>query len=260
MKKLFSASSAWLWLLTLGCTVTVRAMVVTDLYQAEVPLVAQTEELREKAMQEGLLQVLRKLTNNPLIEQNPIIKANVQRADYYVQEFHYAAPTMASSEYQLQIRFEKADIDRLIKKAGLVAWGENRPAILVWMTEENGTQMNIIGNETAGPLFNQLKAAGAQRGLAFIFPFMDMSDLTQVTVEDIATPSLPTLQRVSKRYSPNALLIGRVRYEGNIVRSEWQLICDNEQWYFKSEQSSLTETVSTMTSQVGQTLAHKWVG
>lgn len=89
----------------------------SNLYKAEVSLAAQTEDLKEQAVREGLLQVLRKVTNNPQIEMNRVIKASLRRADYYVQEYNYSIPTPASAEYIIHISYEKEDIDRLLKKA-----------------------------------------------------------------------------------------------------------------------------------------------
>ena len=75
------------------------AVKVSSLYQAEIAVASQADDARVQAVKDGLLQVLIKMSGDPAINANPDIKQSLQRADYYVQEFSYSAPTTASSQY-----------------------------------------------------------------------------------------------------------------------------------------------------------------
>src|SRR5262245_51008662 len=130
---------------------TALAVKVSNLYEVELPVISQSQDIKEEAMKTGLLQVLIKLTGDPLIEKNPLVKSSLQKADYYVQEFGYSSANASSSTYLIRIRYDNNSINRLLKKAGIVYWGEIRPLILVWLAftnKENATE--IIGNETHG--------------------------------------------------------------------------------------------------------------
>jgi len=124
------------------------AVKVSSLYQAEVSVPTQMDDDRKQAMQRGFLQVLVRVSGNPQIEKNPMIKDSIHRADYYVQDFSYSSASTSASEYLLQIHFDKKDVNRLLRRAGVAYWGENRPLILVWLTATNNQHINeIIGIE-----------------------------------------------------------------------------------------------------------------
>src|SRR5579863_7566366 len=80
---------------------------VSSIYEADLLVATQSEEERAQAVEQGLEQVLIKLSGDPLIEKNPAIKSSVHKADYYVQEFSYASSTTSSSQYLLQIYYDK---------------------------------------------------------------------------------------------------------------------------------------------------------
>src|SRR5262249_26353497 len=103
------------------------AVKVTHLYQAELSVAAQTEDLKERAAQAGFAQVLKRLTGNADIEKNSLLKEGLKKAGYYVKEFRYLLPTAASSQYTVQIYYDMADVNRLLQKAGVARWNENRP-------------------------------------------------------------------------------------------------------------------------------------
>src|SRR3982750_884414 len=83
-----------LWISVLSvlflCSKAVFAIKIADLYQVELPIIAQSQDMKDEAIKTGFLQVLIKLTGDPLIDKNPLVKISLQKADYYVQEFSYS--------------------------------------------------------------------------------------------------------------------------------------------------------------------------
>src|SRR3990167_4757246 len=144
---------------------TAFAVKVSSLYQFETPVVSQADDVREEAVREGFLQVLIKISGDPEIAKHPVIKPNLKRADYYVQEFSYSAPT-SSPYYLLRIRYDRDDINRLLKKARLPFWGENRPLIMAWVAFTNSKNFaEIIGSENPGSILRTMRQESKKNGL-----------------------------------------------------------------------------------------------
>ncbi len=238
---------------------TAWAVKMTSLYQAEVPVMTQTDADREQAIKQGLIQVLIKVSGDFAIDKNPVIKSNLKRAAYFVQEYSYQ-PTN-DSQYILQIRFSKSDIATLLKKVKITTapLNEERPLTLVWLVYSKGEQSEIIGNESPGNLLTIMKQRGKSYGLPLIFPMMDMTDMDKVTVLDVHKPDISLLQAAGKRYAPDALLIGRIDESDNMFRSEWQLVLGGNQWNWIISNEKIDNIIATVLSQVSQTLAKQYV-
>jgi len=232
------------------------AVKIASLYQAELPVASQSEDTKSRAVKIGLLQVLIKISGDPDIGKNLIIRTSLNKADYYIQEYSYSAATTDSSHFMLQIRYNPTDINRLLKKAGIAYWGENRPLILVWLatvSPQKGTE--IIGNEAPGGIYAAMTQQGKKYGLPLIFPMMDVADVSQVSPADITQMATSVLQDAGKRYAADALLVGRFGQQDNVYQGEWQLILGNNKWEFTSSGTTPEEAIGAVMSNISQTLA-----
>jgi hypothetical protein len=238
-------------------TVTnVYAVKLVSLYQAEVPVISQTSDMKEQAVRDGFLQILIKISGDTQIDRNPVIKAGLRKADYYVQDYSYSAESTSDSQYLLQIRYEPQDINRLLQQAGVPVWGEIRPLVLVWLVvEDNQNQADIIGSESPSDIFSEARSEAKKFGLPLIFPMMDVDEINEVSASDVKEMSLSILKEASKRYAPDALLIGEVDVSNHGVQSKWKLVKNNTQWNWKLEGKSTLEVISLIMNQVSNTLA-----
>ncbi|MBV9576054.1 MAG: DUF2066 domain-containing protein [Gammaproteobacteria bacterium] len=233
----------------------VFAVTVSSLYQADIPVVSQADDLREQAVKDGFLQVLIKVSGNPEIEKNPVIKYSLQKAAYYVQEYTYSLPTTTSSEYVLQVRYEPNDVIRLLKKAKITYWKESRPLILVWLaatTKDRETE--IINNDATDDIFKIMKGQGKKYGLPLIFPLMDMKDMDLVSVDDVSHMTIPILKEATKRYAPDAILIGKLQENEATTESEWELVLHDKTWNFTIADQSTQNVIANLINQVRKTL------
>lgn len=250
----------WWVLMAVSMSLPAYAVKLDNLYEAEVSVPSQAADARSAAIQEGLLTVLIKITGNQAINTVPLIKTNLKRADYYVQEYGYSQPTVNSSTYTLKIRFDKDDVDRLLKQAGVVTWGETRPLVMVWLSVTDADhQATIIGGETPGPILDAMKKEGNRYGLPLIFPVMDMTETNQITPDQINLASLSLLTSVSQRYAPDAMLIAQIQPSAAGFDSQWTLTLRNQQWGFKISAASLQEVMTTAMHQVSQTLSENYL-
>lgn len=250
MKKLWLLI---LMLLVLPVTAT-YAVKVSSIYQADMSVSSKSEQEKEQAVQQGLALVLSKITGDPNIVNNEVIKAELNKAEYYVQELYYSAPTASSSTYTIHVRYEKYDLDRLIKKTGVTALGEARPLTLVWLAVSKGDEpAEIIGNEMPGDLLDLMKQKGKQVGLPMIFPMMDVEDISHVSPEDVMSLSKDKLKDASKRYLPDAVLIGDIKQNDDLIESDWQLNLGDQQWKWTISGKTQDEVFKSLMMQLSQT-------
>lgn len=234
---------------------------LSNIYQVEVPLASQTEDLKEQAIQDGFLQVLVRLSGNPNIDTNPVIKENLNRADYYVQDLTYSNVTTSSSEYNLQIRFDVNDINRLLRKAKIAVWNTDaRPLTLVFLAISNLHDQTIIVNNAApGNAFNVLSKASDQLGLPLIFPMLDIDELNGISTNDIKAMVVPTIKNAALRYSPDAILIGSMDETPTGWESQWELISNHTRWQWRITDKSGEGLLKTALKQSVLTLSKVYV-
>lgn len=220
-----------LWLaLFLGWT-PAYAVKVTTLYEVQVAVASQAADARAEAIREGFQDVLVKLSGDQNIAANKLIKASLNRSDYFVQEYSYSAPTVNSATYTLNIKYNESDVKRLLRKAGVVGWGTARPLILVWLATINDKhEVDILGVETAKDTLEKFKRQGQRYGLPLIFPVMDVTDMDKITSDNITSVAMTEVKDASKRYEPDAILVGTIEYNNDEYQGRWNLVWNNKAW------------------------------
>ena len=233
---------------------------VTDLYQVELPVSSQSEEARTSAINIGFEQVLIKISGNPSIMNDSMIRSNFKKAETYVQEFSYLPLTHSKSPYLIRIHYNSEDINRLLKNAGVPYWGANRPLILIYLVVTNKGEMpEMIGHEASPSFLDMIGQQSKIYGLPLIFPMMDMTDINQISTNDIMTLTIPSLKEASKRYSPDALLVGHMEEGVTGFQSEWRLMLDHNQWDFAINGQTAQSVIASLMNQMSQTLAGHYV-
>ncbi|MFZ2315156.1 MAG: DUF2066 domain-containing protein [Gammaproteobacteria bacterium] len=232
------------------------AMKVSNLYQAEFTVTSKTADERGEVAPVGLLSVLMKLTGDSRVTANLDIKDSLNRAEYFVSKYYYFLPSADSSQYRIQMNYEPADVNRLLKRAGIPFWGVERPLILVWLVVNDKQHTEeIIGSESADDVVSMIKRKASRFGLPIIFPMMDVEDMHQVPASDVVNMNVALLRQAGSRYAPNALLIGRLDWVNNEYQSIWELATDKQQWRWSSADKSVDALLDTVLGQVVQTFA-----
>jgi hypothetical protein len=207
------------------------AVKVTTLYEVQMSVASQAADARAEAIREGFQDVLIKLSGDQNIASNKLIKDSLNKSDYYVQEYSYSSPTVNSATYTLNIKYNEPDVKRLLRKAGVVGWGSARPLIIVWLATVNDKrEVDILGVETPTDTLEKFKRQGQRYGLPLIFPVMDVTDMNKVTSDNITSVALSELKDASKRYEPDAILVGTIEYDNNEYQGRWNLVWKDKAW------------------------------
>lgn len=239
-------------------TLAVHAATINSLYHADVPVATQSTEERAKATQQGLAQVLIKLSGSRQVIDNPTIKAKLTAAENLVEQFGYER-SQIDKPYLLQLDFDPKAINHVLQAAHVSVWGQNRPLILAWVEYEVPNKPAEIISDPNHDIIIALKQQAERRGLPFVVPQMDVTDLSHVSVNDIVTMQIPILANAAKRYGNDAMLIGRIfqlangRYSG-----QWKLVEGTNQTAWETDGDTLPNVIAAVVDRAADTLASQY--
>jgi hypothetical protein len=200
-------------ILCAGLVATSQAARVDGLYAATVPVVDGSPESLQAAYAEALRQVLVKVTGRR--------DAGVQMAGGFGDPQRLVQQYRRDSSGALWAQFDAAAIRGGLDAAGQPVWGENRPSTLAWIAYDAGDgERDILGSEAASrtpaagtvdSLRSDLLEAAAGRGVPLLLPMRDSQDLAAVAFADVWGDFSERVRAASRRYRPDAVLVGRAR-------------------------------------------------
>ncbi len=234
------------------------AVQVHSIYQAEIPVATQSDEDKLQAEQDALAEVLIKISGNShLLENNPNLSSNLKNADNFVEDYSYSTPAGApkSARYLLFVRFDDESVNRLLHETGAPVWGLYRPLVLVWLALQTPNHAADIIDPATSDLPKLLKKTAKHRGLPVIFPMMDVTDLTHVSVNDISEQSIMHVQQASARYASNAILVGKITQNPNLFTSHWQLVLGTDHWSWDISGKTMQDVMTSVVANVTDTFA-----
>jgi hypothetical protein len=194
-----------------------HAMVVEDLYSAEVVVPDKGPQALAIGAREALSQVLVKNSGSTDVLQNPVLASalELQRSRSLVQQYAYISRNADSGQFLARFEFDEAVISNLIASSGAPLWTENRPAVLVWMVVEGPDGKQFLNNDTLPAMVSLITAEFARRGVPARFPLYDLTDAALVTADEVWRLDSFSLVAASQRYGVQGILAGRLAILSN---------------------------------------------
>ena len=242
-------------IISTGLTFPVQAVDVPTLFTAEVPLDEELENPRDDAYKAALIEVLTRVSGSLLSSDEEAIDELFPVPAAYVTQFRPGA------EDTLWVSFDGEAIERVLRAAGQMVWGSDRPLTLVWLAVDWGQgEREIIAAGEPERVAQQSRSIdrnrllrervleiAEKRGLPLAFPLLDTEDLQSVTFSDIWGGFDERIIAASKRYGANSILIGRVRPSSS-QRNRWTYV-------FGGESLTWNGAPEAIVAQVADTLA-----
>ncbi|MCD9546583.1 DUF2066 domain-containing protein [Photobacterium carnosum] len=242
----------------------VQAATVNDLYRTQVTLIGSDQQADQAAREQGLANVLVKISGNTDILNNATIKTAITNSGRYVSQLGYS---QVDGQRAINLSFDKNQIKQLLIKSKASIWKEQRPNILVWMVDNDGQQRNILWDQSTNALVNDTKQAADSRGLPLTFPVGDITDETAVNASDLWGGFIDPIAVASTRYHADGLLLVKAQQQpdGN-VSLNWQFYPQQPSKIATAEVQPITGTTSgtlaqssnKMINQVTDYLANKY--
>jgi len=200
----------------------VNAVEVKDLYQAKVPVTAQTLAQKSHALKKAMQMVLIKVGGGKDVLSNHIIKKALQNNRLYVSQYSYSLGEiktlphleMVSADNAeslfLLVSFDENKINQLLQQAQLPLWGSLRPQVLFWLVEENKFSRQILSESSHSNVPSIVLNLAEKHGLPVIMPLMDFTDTTQITIPDLWGRFSNPIKAASQRYQADAVVVVRI--------------------------------------------------
>jgi len=247
-------------LFALTFAAAIYAAKVQNLYQVTMSVASQAESERVKAIQQGLGQVLVKLSGDPAIIENEHIETALDQAGDFVEQYTYLTPAETAPRFQIQIHFFQDAIDKLLKDAGVTAWGENRPSIALWLLDKTLPGASVITTDKQpAELLGIIHRQENLYGLLLVLPKMDRDDQVVVRVQDVQLMRMPVLKEAAKRYNADVLLAGTIEKYKQEFRSRWRLQMGDAQWSWTIDGKNKERIMTQLFDRLSLTLAKHYV-
>ena len=196
---------------------------VERLYEAEQPVSGQAAGERDAALRAALGEVLVRITGERGVLSHPAVQPLLADPAPYVQQYGYrtrpGAGSPAHPVQDLWVRFDGAALEREMRRQGLPFWGRERPVTLVWLAVEDFGERYLVSAESDRDVRRFVEQAARRRGIPVLFPLMDLEDQIRVRFADVWGGFLDSVVDASSRYTPQALLVGRLHRESEAVWS-----------------------------------------
>jgi len=212
-------------------TLPAHAVDVPALYSAEVPLDEDADNPRDDAYRAALVEVITRVSGSELSAKIDAIDALFPVPSAYVTQYRPGAGET------LWVTFDGEAIERVLRAAGQMVWGSDRPLTLVWLAVDWGQgEREIIAADDPDRMTQQARSIdrnrllrervleiAEKRGLPLVFPLLDTTDLQNITFSDIWGGFDEQIIAASRRYDAKSILIGRVR-PSSAQRNRWTYV------------------------------------
>jgi uncharacterized protein len=253
----------WPGLLLSGCFIVLallaapqaRALLVDDLYAAEIAVSNQGEAERRRAYREALQQVIVKVTGEHRWLQHSRIRTAINNAENYVAEVGYRSTGLDS---HIVVRFDQQQLDTLLYEEDIPVWDRNRASVLLWVTVQGADgRRDMLGSSSEHVLLEQARLFSTERAVPVLFPLLDLTDRRLVTTDQAWALDASTLQQAGARYGADSVLAGRllVTPNGEVV-GLWQFLFRDQVHVFDHVDSSAEQYMDFPLNEVTVRLAN----
>ena len=233
-------------------SVQLHAETVNNLYQVREPVSSQTPDERTQATQRALETLVLRLTGDPKAFASPGLAAVRQDPQQIISQYGYDAGPPES----LQVDFDVASTDKVLRVAGLPTWGSNRPSILGWWLSDSVEGSSLVGDGQAAA--EPLRRAAQHRGLPLRLPLADLGEQGVGTAQNIDNVSPAALRPASERYGADALLAVHAKEEGGQWSATWRLWQGDKREQGKAQGADQAALADAVLLSVSQRLATRF--
>ncbi len=234
-------------------SVGVQAVRVPGLYEVEIPVVDQTESVRDEGLQTALRLVLIKLTGDRQAAARTSLLPLLKRARSYLQQYRYhevskteeteSGELIHSVETRLWVKFDEENLNQALRALSVPVWGRERPSILIWLAISDQSGRHLVGLENGAEYVQPIDRRAAQRGIALLYPLLDLDDSRALRASDVWGGFRQPIFDASRRYHADAILTGAIESPvPGIWEARWTAYIDNQMANWTGE-SDLLEAV-----------------
>ena len=235
-----------------------------------MPVVSQSREERQQALQTALTEILVRVSGRQEIASGlplPEIEAALMKPGRYTRQFRYQRVTLPpdaeGGEPQtgqvLLATFDQTAVDDLLRRSGLPIWGRTRPVTLVWLAIDDRGQRFLVSNNDTHVAHQLLMSMAKRRGIPLRLPLMDLTDQAMVRLSDVWGNFEENILKASQRYQPDGILVGQV-YQGfnGFWHARWTFHLQGRRYQWNKEGAVLAEVIDPGIDATADTLGQQF--
>lgn len=225
------------------------------LYEVRVPVSDQSAAERNRALEAALRQVAVRVSGTREAARSDVLPTDPGQVDRVVQQYGYVGKP---DGLELQVRFEPAATDQMLRQHGLPVWGADRPTTLVWLAVQDGGERRLVGSDEPGAAGAALRDAAQDRAIPLILPLLDLEDQARVRFGDVWGGFFDSVQTASTRYNADAVLIGRLQRQSGGWLARWTLFDRDQVRQWSQNTNDLNEAAQTGVNGLADALAARY--
>jgi len=227
----------------------VNAAEIRAVFKAEVIVNSQDFEERNRAIKEGLTQVLKRITGNEKIMERSNVAMTFSQASRYVRQFDYHK-IQHQNKYLIKINFNSRAIKQALKRLGIPIWEENRDPVFLWLAinDRNTQVVDNYHNNAMG-----VRRIAEKEGLLVLLPAK-----ADMEFDDGNIPSSGTISLIASKYRVNSAIAGETKAVGSKWRSNWQIFTNGKEYQLTAEGETINITLKKSFEQVNLLLAKQY--
>ncbi len=235
------ASLGWITLAPLGA----NAVELDGLYEVEVSVETRESGQRIKAFKQALITTLIRITGDRNIISKAEVAELLKNPSRYIQQYRYLDAGVDSSELILWVRLDGRALERRLEAAGLPVWGRERPVVLIWLAIQGMGQRYLVGEDKAPRMRDVMRTTATERGIALIFPLLDLQDQNRVSIADVIGEFDNRVRQASGRYPSDVIVVGRATVlNDGYWRAHWSAYFGDQTSNWTSEGSLVEQMLS----------------
>ena len=210
---------------TLAAAVVVTALAATAqaeevqwLYQVEVPVASQGVADRQAAAGLALTEVLQRVSGQAVLPDSTRLRLAISQPDRYYDQFRYQRSKVDGSPV-LRVDFSAPAVNDLSKALELPLWWANRPRVMLWSLDQDGSVIGAQDSDFALALQQRAR----QRGVPLVMPQADESGAFDVSANAIQRADLDGLAAYSSGYGAELIAAGKLSGAQGNLAGRWVL-------------------------------------
>ena len=97
-----------------------------------------------------------------------------------------------------------------MREHDLPVWGRERPSSLLVISYDVNKNVKLVSDDSTPDLVDALDVASIRHAVPVLFPLMDLEDISVISIEDVASGQFNRIGALASRYSPDALVVGKI--------------------------------------------------
>lgn len=123
---------------------------------------------------------------------------------------------------KVDVTFYEQSINQFLTANSLPIWGNNRPSILLWLVEDNGSGRLVSGARQPSEMLTLVSQRSSHYGLPIYAPLADSIDIDSISTSELWGFFDDSIRRVSERYQTDIVAVARLslhesQFEGDVV-------------------------------------------